>query len=186
MKIIVGLGNPGIKYAGSRHNAGFSAVTGLSDKFGIRFDKKECKAITGHGMIAGEKVILAQPQTYMNLSGEAVQQLLHFYKCTPEDLIVIYDDVDLDVGRLRIRSHGSAGGHNGMKSIIGCIGSEDFDRIKIGVGHKPEGWDLADYVLGRFPKDELPVMRETVDRAVEACEEIIRSGADAAMNAYNR
>ena len=185
MKIIVGLGNPGIKYAGSRHNTGFSVVTGISDKFDIPFKKKECKAVTGHGMIAGEKVVLAMPQTYMNLSGEAVQELLHFYKCETADLIIIYDDIDLDVGRIRIRKQGSAGGHNGIKSIIGCIGTDEFDRIKVGVGHKPADWDLADYVLSRFPKEELPVMRDTVENAVNACEEIIRSGADMAMNKYH-
>ena len=185
MKIIVGLGNPGLRYAGSRHNTGFSVVTGISDKFDIPFKKKECKSKTGHGIIAGEKIVLAMPQTYMNLSGEAVQELLHFYKCEPSDLIVIYDDVDLDVGRLRIRKQGSAGGHNGIKSIINCIGTDEFDRVKVGAGHKPEGWDLADYVLGRFPKDELPTMRETVAKAVDACEEIVRTGADKAMNIYN-
>ena len=185
MKIIVGLGNPGIKYAGSRHNTGFSVVTGISDKFDIPFKKKECKSVTGHGIIAGEKVVLAMPQTYMNLSGEAVQELLHFYKCEPSDLIVIYDDVDLDVGRIRIRKQGSAGGHNGIKSIIGCIGTDEFDRVKVGVGHKPQGWDLADYVLGRFPREELLVMREAVDYATKAYEEIIMAGADSAMNKYN-
>ena len=118
MKIIVGLGNPGLKYAGTRHNMGFSAVTLLSDKYNIPFNKKECKSVTGHGFIEGEKVVLAQPQTYMNLSGEAVRALMDFYKCTPEDIIIIYDDVDLEVGRIRIRARGSAGGHNGIKSII--------------------------------------------------------------------
>jgi PTH1 family peptidyl-tRNA hydrolase len=185
MKIIVGLGNPGIKYAGSRHNTGFSVLTGISDRFDIPVKKAECKALTGHGIIAGEKVVLAMPQTYMNLSGESVSELLHFYKCTPEDLIVIYDDIDLDVGRIRVRKQGSAGGHNGIKSIIQYISTDIFDRIKVGVGHKPEGWDLADYVLGRFPKEELETMRETVGRAVDATEEMIRAGADSAMNKFN-
>ena len=115
MKIIVGLGNPGLRYAGTRHNTGFSVIISISDKFKIPVNKNECKAKTGHGIIAGEKVVLAMPQTYMNLSGESVQELLHFYKCTPEDLIVIYDDIDLDVGRIRIRRQGSAGGHNGIE-----------------------------------------------------------------------
>lgn len=185
MKIIVGLGNPGLKYAGTRHNTGFSAIIAISDKYNIQLNKKECKAVTGHGFIEGEKVVLAMPQTYMNLSGEAVQALLTFYKCTPEDLIVIYDDVDLDVGRIRIRKKGSAGGHNGIKSIISMIGTEEFDRIKVGVGHKPEGWDLADHVLSRFPADDLPSVREAVDNAAKASAEIIVSGADAAMNIYN-
>lgn len=185
MKIIVGLGNPGTKYAGTRHNMGFSAIVGLSDKCGIPINKQEHSSVTGHGIIEGEKVILAQPQTYMNLSGEAVRGLLAFYKCSAEDLIIIYDDVDLDVGRIRIRTHGSAGGHNGIKNIIENIGTDIFTRIKIGVGAKPQDWDMIDHVLGRFPEEQLPVVRDSVDRAVEACIEIIRSDAAAAMNKYN-
>lgn len=185
MKIIVGLGNPGLKYAGTRHNTGFSAIIAISDKYNIQLNKKECKAVTGHGFIEGEKVVLAMPQTYMNLSGEAVQALLTFYKCTPEDLIVIYDDVDLDVGRIRIRKKGSAGGHNGIKSIISMIGTEEFDRIKVGVGHKPEGWDLADHVLSRFPDNELPEVRDSVKTAADAVVEIIKNGIASAMNKFS-
>ncbi len=185
MKIIVGLGNPGIKYAGTRHNAGFSALTILADSCGIALNKKEAKSITGHGVIAGEKAVLAMPQTYMNLSGEAVQELLHFYRVTPEDLIVLYDDVELDVGKLRIRGKGSAGGHNGMKSIIGCIGTDDFVRVRVGVGRKPEGYDLADHVLGRIPKDQLPLMREACDNAADAVKLIISEGVAKAQNRYN-
>ena len=185
MKIIVGLGNPGIKYAGSRHNMGFSVATELSDKFDIPFNKKECKAVTGHGFISGEKVVLAMPQTFMNLSGEAVSELLSFYKCEVSDLIIIYDDIDLDVGKLRIRTHGSAGGHNGIKNIIEHLGSEEFDRVKLGVGSKPEGWDLADYVLSRFPKEDLPAIRESVSKAADAVVTIIEDGVDKAMNLYN-
>ncbi|MBQ2053561.1 MAG: aminoacyl-tRNA hydrolase [Eubacterium sp.] len=185
MKIIVGLGNPGLKYAGTRHNAGFSVLTGISDKYNIPINKKECKALTGHGVIAGEKVVLAMPQTYMNLSGDAVGELVHFYKCTAEDVIVIYDDTDLDVGRLRIRKQGSAGGHNGIKSIIASLGTDVFDRVKVGIGHKPADWDLADYVLGRFMKEELPVMREAVEKATDAVTCIVESGADMAMNHFN-
>ncbi len=185
MKIIVGLGNPGLRYAGTRHNTGFSVLTALSDKYKIPVKKKECKALTGHGVIAGEKVVLAMPQTFMNLSGEAVIALLNFYKCTAEDLIVIYDDIDLDVGRIRIRCQGSAGGHNGIKNIIQNIGTDSFDRIKVGVGHKPEDWDLVDHVLGRFPREELPVMRETVERAAEACAAIVEHDAAYAMNHFN-
>ena len=121
----------------------------------------------------------------MNLSGEAVQELLHFYKCSSKDLIVIYDDVEFDVGRMRIRAKGSAGGHNGIKDIIEKIGTDEFDRIKVGVGRKPTGWDLADHVLSRIPSEELPLMRETVEKAVDACEEIITNGAASAMNKYN-
>ena len=185
MKIIVGLGNPGTKYAGTRHNIGFAALTQLADRYKISLNKKELKSITGHGFIEGEKVVLAMPQTYMNLSGEAVQPLLAFYKCTPEDLIVLYDDVDLDVGRLRIRGQGSAGGHNGMKSIIAMIGNEEFARVRIGVGKKPEDWDLADHVLGRIPKEEFPIFRETCEKAADAVRLIITEGVQAAQNRYN-
>ena len=185
MKIIVGLGNPGLKYAGTRHNTGFAALTQLADRYDIALNKKECKSITGHGVIEGEKVVLAMPQTYMNLSGEAVQPLLYFYKCTPADLIVMYDDVELDVGKIRIRGKGSAGGHNGMKSIISCLGSEDFARVRVGVGRKPEGWDLADHVLGRFSKEDLPIMREACEKAGDAARLIISEGVGAAQNKYN-
>lgn len=185
MKIIVGLGNPGTKYEGTRHNTGFSVIYALKDRYNIKMDKKECKAVTGRGIIGGEKVLLAMPQTYMNLSGEAVQELLHFYKVDPSDLIIIYDDIDLDIGKLRLRGKGSAGGHNGIKSIIGCIGTDTFDRIRVGVGHKPKGWDLADYVLGRPAKDELEDVRASVDRAADACEKIITDNINAAMNIYN-
>ena len=183
MKIIVGLGNPGVKYAGTRHNMGFSTVTELADRYNIRIDRAECKALTGRLILDGEKVLLAMPQTYMNLSGESVQQLLHYYKCEPKDLIVIYDDVDLDVGIVRIREKGSAGGHNGMKNIIQMIDSEEFVRIKIGVGKKPEGWDLADH--GRFSDSELPTVRDAVKTAADATIEIIKNGVASAMNKFS-
>mgnify|MGYP003522290389 CR=1 FL=1 len=186
MKIIVGLGNPGDKYAGTRHNTGFSVVINLSDTYGIPFNKSECKAVTGHGVIEGEKVILAQPQTYMNLSGESIQELLHFYKCQPSDLIVIYDDIDLAAGRLRLREKGSAGGHNGMKSIIQCIGTDTFDRVRVGVGQKPQGWDLADWVLSRPDKDALPEFRDGVERAAKAVTTIITDGMSKAMNLFSK
>ena len=185
MKIIVGLGNPGIKYAGTRHNTGFSVVIGISDKYGIPFNKKECKSVTGHGIIAGEKVVIAQPQTYMNLSGEAVQELLHFYKCSSKDLIVIYDDVEFDVGRMRIRAKGSAGGHNGIKSIISHTGTQNFKRIRIGVGAKPAGMDLADYVLGRFSTSDRKSVEESYANVNDAVELMIREDINAAMNQYN-
>ncbi len=185
MKIIVGLGNPGLKYAGTRHNTGFSALIGISDKFDIPVNKKQCKALVGHGFIADEKVVLAMPQTYMNLSGESVSELLNFYKCTPDDLIVLYDDVDLDVGVIRLRGKGSAGGHNGIKSIIELIGTDTFDRVKIGVGHKPEDWDLADHVLARFSPEDRKTMQDSIERSVLAVEELIKNGLDSAMNKYN-
>lgn len=152
MKIIVGLGNPTKEYAGTRHNVGFSVIYNISDAYNIPVETKKHKALIGKGIIEGEKVILAMPQTYMNLSGESVRELMDYYKCDLSDLIVIYDDISLDVGKLRIRAKGSAGGHNGIKNIIAQLGTQEFTRIKIGVGEKPAKMDLADYVLGRFSK----------------------------------
>lgn len=186
MYIIVGLGNPEQKYAGTRHNIGFSAITALADAHNISVDTGKHKALIGKGVIAGQKVILAQPLTYMNLSGESVRELTDYYKIDPaEELIVIYDDINLAPGKLRIRAKGSAGGHNGIKNIIARLGSQDFYRIRIGVGEKPSGWDLADYVLGRFPKEEEPVMREALQRTVEACEAIMTQDIQTAMNRFN-
>lgn len=186
MKIIIGLGNPTREYQATRHNIGFDAITRLCDDYGIRLDSKEHKALCGRGYIAGEKVILAQPQTFMNLSGESVRELVDYYKLTNEDIIVIYDDIHLDVGQLRVRKKGSAGGHNGIKNIIAQLGTEEFMRIRVGVGEKPEKWDLVDYVLGRFPKEEEPVIREALERVSKACECIITDGIEAAMNRYNQ
>lgn len=185
MKIIAGLGNPTDRYAGTRHNVGFSAILEIADHYDISIDTKKHKALIGKGMIGSEKVILAMPQTYMNLSGESIVELLNYYKCDNTDLLVIYDDIDLDVGKLRIRTKGSAGGHNGIKNIIAHIGTQEFDRIRIGVGHKPKGWDLADYVLGRFQSDEQVLIREGVRNAREAAACILDSGADVAMNRFN-
>ena len=186
VKIIFGLGNFGRDYAGTRHNMGFDTVTRLSDTLGITLDTKRFKGLCGFGYIGGEKVILVQPQTYMNLSGECVRAVLDFFKATNEDIIVIYDDVSLEPGQLRLRKKGSAGGHNGIKSVIAHLGTDVFDRIKIGVGAKPEGWDLADYVLGRVPKDEEPLVREAIAEAAKACEIIVTDGMDRAMNLYNK
>ena len=186
MYIIVGLGNPERKYAGTRHNIGFSAITAISDAYSISMDIKKHKAVCGKGMIAGNKVLLAMPQTYMNLSGESVRELVDYYKIDPEsELIVIYDDINLAPGRLRIREKGSAGGHNGIKNIISHLGTQVFPRIRIGVGEKPKGWDLADYVLGRFAKDEEPVIREALDNAAEACGIIVDDEIRTAMNKFN-
>ena len=185
MKIIAGLGNPTKQYEGTRHNVGFSVIYRLADKYNIKMNIARHKALIGTGVIAGEKVMLVMPQTYMNLSGEAVGEIMRYYKAEPSDLIITYDDIDLDVGKLRIRAKGSAGGHNGMKSIIAHVGSEEFDRVRVGIGHKPPEFDLADYVLSRFGKDELPLIRDAVDKATDAMEVIIRSGIEAAMNMYN-
>ena len=185
MKIIVGLGNPTKEYAGTRHNVGFSVIYNISDAYGIAVDTKKHKALIGKGMIEGEKVVLAMPQTYMNLSGESVRELMDFYKCDLQDLIVIYDDISLDVGKIRIRAKGSAGGHNGIKNIIAHLNTQEFTRIKVGVGEKPPKMDLADYVLGRFSKEEQPVIRESADRAREAVADIIMHDVSYAMNKYN-
>lgn len=185
MKIIAGLGNPEKKYDGTRHNIGFAVIDRIADAYNISMDIKKHKGICGKGIIAGEKVILVKPQTYMNLSGECLREVCDFYKVSPEDVIVIFDDISLDVGRIRIRPKGSAGGHNGIKSIIAHLGTEGFPRIKCGIGDKPKGYDLADYVLGHFGRDELLYVNEGMDRAVKACECMISEGNEAAMNKFN-
>lgn len=185
MKLIFGLGNPGGKYAATRHNIGFDTVTALADKYRIALREREHKGLCGKGHIGGERVILIQPQTFMNLSGECVREFLNFYKATAEDIVVIYDDIDLAPGKLRIRAKGSAGGHNGVKSIVAQLGTQVFDRVRVGVGAKPEEWDLADYVLSRFTKEEEPLIRDGIARAVEAVETILGQGAEAAMNRFN-
>jgi PTH1 family peptidyl-tRNA hydrolase len=186
MYIIVGLGNPTDKYQATRHNIGWDAITRISDDYRISLDFKKHKAICGTGYIEGTKVIIAQPVTYMNLSGESVRELVDYYKVAPEEVIVIYDDISLEVGQLRIRKKGSAGGHNGIKSIIRHLGTDEFPRIKIGVGDKPKDWDLADYVLSRFREEEQPIIREALKDASDACGMIITEGMDAAMNRYNK
>ena len=185
MYIIIGLGNPGKKYEHTRHNAGFDAIDKLAEKYNIKMDKLKHKALIGEGRIGTEKVVLVKPQTYMNLSGESIVSICQFYKPEFDKVIVIYDDIDLDVGKLRIRKKGSAGSHNGMKSIIKCIGTQEFPRIRIGVSKPPEGWDLADFVLSRFPKEQKGDLEESFERAVLTVEEIIDSGIESAMNKYN-
>lgn len=185
MKAIIGLGNPGMKYAGTRHNIGFDAVTAIADKYNLSINNKKFKGVYADGHIAGEKVLLVQPQTFMNLSGECVREVADFYKLNPDEIIIICDDINLDVGRLRIRKKGSAGGHNGLKNIIAHLGTEEFPRIRVGVGEKTEGWDLADYVLARFDRDSEPVIREALANVVGAVETWISEGIDAAMNRFN-
>ena len=187
MFIIAGLGNPTKEYEGTRHNVGFDVIDRLSEKYNIAVDTKKHRALIGKGMIAGQKVILAKPQTYMNLSGESIWSLLDYYKVDEEhELLVIYDDVSLGVGQLRIRAKGSAGGHNGIKNIIAHLGGQVFPRIKIGVGEKPPKYDLADYVLGHFSKAEKVLMDEGYDNAVRAVEMIVSGDIEGAMNEYNR
>lgn len=187
MYIIVGLGNPGKQYAHTRHNVGFDTIDILADRYHIGMDMKKHKAVCGKGVIEGQRVVLAKPQTFMNLSGESVRELADFYKIDPEEeLIVIYDDISLEPGQLRIRPKGSAGGHNGIKNIIAQLGTQVFKRVKVGVGEKPRGWDLADYVLSHFPKEERAVAEEAFERASEAVVCMMTEGMDSAMNAYNR
>ncbi len=187
MFIIAGLGNPSAQYEGTRHNVGFDVIDRLSEKYNISVDSKKHKALVGKGVIAGQKVILAKPQTFMNLSGESIRSIVDYYKVDPElELLVIYDDISLDVGQLRIREKGSAGGHNGIKNIIANLGTQTFPRIKIGVGEKPKGYDLADYVLGHFSKSERELMEEGYEEAANAVEMILSGDIGGAMSRYNR
>ena len=185
--IIVGLGNPGRKYDGSRHNAGFDVIDELVDRYHIGGPERFGKSMIGKGRIGDRKVILVKPMTYMNLSGEAVQEIVHFYKVDPrEDLLVISDDIDLEAGRLRIRKKGSAGGHNGLRNIVQHLGTEEFARIRVGVGAKPDpDFDLADYVLGHFSGEERKIMDESVAKAAEAAACAVTDGIDLAMNRFN-
>lgn len=187
MFVIVGLGNPTAEYAGTRHNVGFDVIDTIAEKYNISVTERKHRAFCGKGIIAGQKVILVKPQTYMNLSGESVRSVLDFYKVDVEtELLVIFDDVSLDVGQLRIRKKGSAGGHNGIKNIIQHVGTNVFQRIKVGVGEKPKGYDLADYVLGHFSKAEKEEMEEGYKKAVSAVEFMVQGEIDAAMNEYNK
>ena len=187
MYIIAGLGNPTKQYEGTRHNVGFDVIDRIADEYNISVETRKGKALTGTGIIAGRKVLLAKPQTYMNLSGESLRALTDFYKIDVEtELLVIYDDISLDVGQLRIRKKGSAGGHNGIKNIILHLGHDTFQRIKIGVGEKPKGYDLADYVLGHFSGEELAIMKESLEKVCGAVELMLEGDVDAAMNQYNK
>ena len=187
MYLIAGLGNPTKKYEGTRHNVGFETVDIIADSQGIALSSNKHKAVYGQGFIGGEKVILAKPQTFMNLSGEAVSALLSYYKEDPaESLIIISDDIDLPVGHIRIRKSGSPGGHNGLKDIVSRIGTQEFIRIRIGVGQKPADWDLADYVLSRFVPEDRKKIDEAEEAAASAVEAILTDGVDKAMNVYNR
>ena len=173
MKLIVGLGNPGREYAGTRHNIGFGVIARLSDEYHISLNSKEHKAVCGKGFIEGEKVILAQPQTFMNLSGESVRSIADYY------------NIDLEVGQIRVRRKGSAGGHNGIKNIISHLGTNEFPRVKVGVGAKPQGGDLVNHVLGHFSKEDEKKMDEVLDEAVAAVETIVTQDVDVAMNRFN-
>ena len=186
MFVIVGLGNPDKKYEHTRHNIGFDVVDALAAKYNIDIKDKKHKALCGTGVIEGMKVLLVKPQTYMNLSGESVADVVNFYKIDPEeDMIVIFDDISLEPGRIRIRKKGSAGGHNGIKNIIAMTGTSGFKRIKVGVGEKPQGWDLADHVLGRFSDEDRQNVEEPIKNAMDAAVLIMQDETDRAMNLYN-
>ena len=187
MFIIAGLGNPGKQYENTRHNTGFSVIDVIAEASDIAVLEKKHKAVIGKGYIDGQKVILAKPQTFMNLSGESIRELIDYYKVDEtSELIVIYDDISMDVGQLRIRKKGSAGGHNGIKNIIAHLGHDEFLRIKVGVGEKPKGYDLADYVLGHFTQDEQKIMRESAVQAARALQLLVQGNVDKAMNDYNK
>ena len=185
MYLVAGLGNPGAKYTNTRHNAGFNSIDALADRFHIDVSEKKHKALCGRGAIEGQKVVLLKPQTFMNLSGESLRAAMDYYKLTPEEVIVIYDDVSLDPGQLRIRLKGSAGGHNGIKSIIAHLGTQEFPRIKVGVGAKPPRMDLADYVLGHFSKEEQETMEVAGREAAAAVVMMLTDGPERAMNHFN-
>lgn len=186
MFVIVGLGNPEKKYEGTRHNIGFAVIDALADKYNISIKDKKHKALCGTGVIEGVKVMLVKPLTYMNLSGDSVADVMNFYKLDPEeDMLVVYDDISLAPGNIRVRKKGSAGGHNGIKSIIARCGTQNFMRVRVGVGEKPEGWDLADHVLGHFSDEGSRLVREAVDDAIGAIVMMSRGDVDQAMNNYN-
>lgn len=187
MFLIVGLGNPGIAYRSSRHNAGFLALDVLAERLDIALNKRAHKAIVGEGYCNGQKVILAKPQTYMNLSGESVQSLLSYYKLPLDRLVVLYDDIDLSVGDIRIRASGSAGTHNGMRSILACLGNEEgFPRVRIGVGKQQDGRDLASHVLGKPAKEEQELLEQAYQNAAEAAALIVDGRLLDAQTKYNK
>ncbi len=186
MYLIAGLGNPGRKYERTKHNVGFDVIDYVTDRHRIPFSGIQFQAECGKGIIAGQKVMLAEPLTYMNLSGEAVAALVNYYKLDPEeDLIVIYDDISLDPGQIRVRKKGSAGGHNGIKNIIACLGTDKFKRIRVGIGAKPDRWDLADYVLAPFTPENREKIEDAIKDAADALELILSGDMDEAMNRYN-
>lgn len=185
MKLIVGLGNPGRRYRQTRHNVGWEVISRLARRARIAVDEEDGFSDVGRGAIGGTRVILARPQTYVNVSGEAVRDLRRRHRLRPQDIVVVVDDLDLPLGRLRLRASGSAGGHNGLKSIIEAIGTTEFPRLRVGIGRPPEGVDPADHVLTRFTSDEQAVVDAALDRAAEAIETAITEGIETAMNRFN-
>lgn len=186
MYLIVGLGNPEADYSKTRHNMGFNVINKISEKYNIDVNKSKFKGLIGNGIIEGEKVILLKPQTFMNLSGESIVDVMNFYKISKEELIVIYDDIDIVPGNIRIRKNGSAGTHNGMKSIISCLNTEDFCRVRVGIGKPKENMDMITYVIGHIPEEEIEPLNNGVKIASDAVIEIIKNSVDSAMNKYNK
>lgn len=186
MYLVVGLGNPGREYTMTRHNIGFETLEHMALLHGAKINKLKLKGVCGECNIAGEKAILLKPQTYMNLSGESVKEFCDYYKIPPQKVIVICDDIAIGAGKLRIRAKGGAGGHNGLKSIIYSLRSEDFIRIRMGIGEpETDKWDLADFVLAKFTKKDIPIMEEAITRAIDAVADIIKKDVAYAMNKYN-
>jgi len=184
--LVVGLGNPGLQYENTRHNAGFMAVDRIAEKNGGEFNKHKFESVFGECRIGDNRVLVLKPQTYMNLSGKAVVAAAAFYKIPVDKIIVLFDDITLPVGKLRMRRKGSHGGHNGIKDIIELLGTDDIMRVKIGVGERPDPQsDLKDWVLGKIPKEQKDNFDKAIDRAAKAVEEIIKRGIDSAMNKYN-
>jgi len=185
MFVIIGLGNPGKKYAYTRHNVGFDVIDYLSKKHDIPVERLKHKALIGEGRIKGKKVMLVKPQTFMNLSGESLMSVVDYYKSKNDKVIVVYDDIDTAIGKIRIRKKGSGGSHNGMRNIIFLWKNQDFPRVRIGIGQPKPGFDLADYVLSKFSKDEVDLIAPAIVKSAEAIETWMEEGIELAMNKYN-
>lgn len=185
MYLIVGLGNPGKEYENTRHNMGFKVLNKLSEKYNIPITKSKFNGKYGTGTIENEKVILLEPQTYMNLSGESIKPMLDFYKVAPSNLLVIYDDIDVEPGKIKIRMKGGPGSHNGMKSVVNEVGTEEFPRVRVGIGQPIIKLAMIDYVIGYVPEEELKILNDGIEKAEEAVEEILKHGIDYAMNKFN-
>lgn len=185
MYLIVGLGNPEEEYSNTRHNMGFNVINKIANKYEIEIKKNKFQGLYESGIIESQKVILIKPQTYMNLSGNCVKEVVDFYKIEKENIIIIYDDMDIEPGEIKIRKKGSSGGHNGMKSIIEMLGTEEFPRIRIGIGRPSYDEDKINYVIGEIPKEENQKLEEGVEKAVEGVIEILKNGIDTAMNKFN-
>lgn len=185
MKLIVGLGNPGREYELTRHNIGFMAIDEIAKRWNISLNEQKFKGVFGAGFVNGEKVILLKPLTYMNLSGESIRPLMDYYKIDVEDFVVMYDDLDIPVGKLRLRMKGSAGGHNGVKSTISHLGTQEFQRIRMGIDRPKNGMKVVDYVLGRFTSEEIPDVNHSIEKAADACEEWLNKPFLQIMNTFN-